>query len=147
MVPTLADRLRLWIWCLLTFVSAGSVFFYLPMSTEPAFERLSEHPEPLTLLFWSCTLASTALWATASGRVWRPVKPVMKSGVVVGWLVTGTYSFYVYHLSQTLDPGDRALEVGELAPDFSVTDPNGRSWTLSEFRGHTVLLVFYRGDW
>ncbi len=146
-MPTLADRLRLWLWCVLTFLSAGSAFLYLPMSAEAEFEQLSEHPEPLTLLFWVCTLASTALWATASGRAWRAVRPVMKTGVVAGWLMTGFYSFYVYHLSSTLDPGDRAAEVGELAPDFAVTDPRGRTWTLSEFRGRTVLLVFYRGDW
>ena len=39
------------------------------------------------------------------------------------------------------------LEVGTAAPDFSLSDQDGRNVTLSDFRGKkNVVLVFYPGD-
>ena len=38
------------------------------------------------------------------------------------------------------------LAVGTPAPDFSLPDDSGRMVTLSELRGHHVVLVFYPGD-
>jgi peroxiredoxin Q/BCP len=35
------------------------------------------------------------------------------------------------------------LEAGELAPDFTLTDQNGRPVTLSTLRGRKVILYFY----
>ena len=38
------------------------------------------------------------------------------------------------------------LPVGTPAPDFTALDDAGRSVTLSQLRGHNVVLVFYPGD-
>jgi thioredoxin-dependent peroxiredoxin len=38
------------------------------------------------------------------------------------------------------------LPVGTPAPDFSLTDDEGRTVTLSALRGKSVVLVFYPGD-
>ncbi len=38
------------------------------------------------------------------------------------------------------------IAVGEVAPDFSLTDQNGKSVTLSKI-GKPAVLVFYRGYW
>ena len=35
---------------------------------------------------------------------------------------------------------------GEKAPDFTLTDGEGNSWALSNYIGHTVVLLFYPGD-
>ena len=45
--------------------------------------------------------------------------------------------------------GKRAspVAVGELAPDFTLDDQDGRKRTLSAERGKPVVLVFYRGHW
>jgi cytochrome oxidase Cu insertion factor (SCO1/SenC/PrrC family) len=46
--------------------------------------------------------------------------------------------------------GQRAkpVAVGEQAPDFTLTDQNGRSRSLAAERGkRPVVLVFYRGYW
>lgn len=37
--------------------------------------------------------------------------------------------------------------IGELAPQFTLTDQSGRRAVLSEARGQKVVLVFYRGYW
>lgn len=40
------------------------------------------------------------------------------------------------------------VDVGEMAPDFTLEDQNGRPLTLSAERGkRPVVLVFYRGYW
>jgi peroxiredoxin Q/BCP len=39
-----------------------------------------------------------------------------------------------------------ALGVGDSAPDFTLDGTGGRAYSLSEFRGSPVVLVFYPGD-
>ena len=42
----------------------------------------------------------------------------------------------------------KPVAVGEQAPDFTLTDQNGRSQSLAAERGkRPVVLVFYRGYW
>ena len=36
--------------------------------------------------------------------------------------------------------------VGSTAPDFTLQDGDGNSWTLSDHRGKTVVLLFYPAD-
>jgi peroxiredoxin Q/BCP len=40
----------------------------------------------------------------------------------------------------------KTAKVGERAPDFTLTDGEGREWRLSDRRGRTVVLLFYPGD-
>lgn len=40
----------------------------------------------------------------------------------------------------------KAPAVGEIAPDFELPGTQNRRWTLAEFRGRPVVLVFYPGD-
>jgi cytochrome oxidase Cu insertion factor (SCO1/SenC/PrrC family) len=40
------------------------------------------------------------------------------------------------------------VKAGDTAPDFTLEDQDGRTVTLSDYRGKkTVVLVFYRGYW
>ena len=39
-----------------------------------------------------------------------------------------------------------SVGVGDAAPDFALNGTGGRSYSLSEFRGKAVVLVFYPGD-
>ena len=39
-----------------------------------------------------------------------------------------------------------AVGTGDTAPDFTLPGTGGRSYTLSEFRGQPVVIVFYPGD-
>lgn len=40
-----------------------------------------------------------------------------------------------------------ASAAGKLAPDFTLEDSQGKPFTLSQQRGHDVVLYFYRGYW
>jgi len=39
-----------------------------------------------------------------------------------------------------------ALSVGDVAPDFTLPGTGGRDYSLSDYRGAPVVLVFYPGD-
>ena len=51
-----------------------------------------------------------------------------------------------HSLSQTAQTRTEPLKAGATAPDFTLTDTNGRSVKLSAIKRPTVL-VFYRGYW
>jgi peroxiredoxin Q/BCP len=38
------------------------------------------------------------------------------------------------------------MKIGEQAPNFSLKDGDGNTWTLTDQRGKTVVLLFYPGD-
>ena len=38
------------------------------------------------------------------------------------------------------------MQIGDIAPDFTLTDANGRTVSLSDFRGRKVVLYFYPKD-
>lgn len=38
------------------------------------------------------------------------------------------------------------MKIGETAPDFTLKDYSGHDWSLGDFRGKTVVLLFYPGD-
>ena len=39
------------------------------------------------------------------------------------------------------------VQVGEKAPDFALPAASGKMVRLKDFRGHKVLIDFYRGYW
>lgn len=38
------------------------------------------------------------------------------------------------------------MKIGEKAPDFTLKDGNGDKWSLGNYKGRTVVLLFYPGD-
>lgn len=38
------------------------------------------------------------------------------------------------------------MNIGDIAPDFTLPDGNGNEWTLSDHLGKTVVMLFYPGD-
>src|SRR4026207_897460 len=38
------------------------------------------------------------------------------------------------------------MKISEDAPDFTLKDGEGSDWVLSNYKGHTIVLLFYPGD-
>ena len=38
------------------------------------------------------------------------------------------------------------MDTNSSAPDFTLKDGDGNDWTLGNYKGHTVVLLFYPGD-
>src|SRR5690242_1713279 len=38
------------------------------------------------------------------------------------------------------------MKIGETAPAFTLKDLNGDNWSLHDYKGKTVVLLFYPGD-
>jgi hypothetical protein len=59
-----------------------------------------------------------------------------------------TLGSYVNFVVARIPDEPTALRLGELPPDFTLTDAAGRAVSLADYRGKKpVLLVFYRGYW
>jgi hypothetical protein len=80
------------------------------------------------------------------------------SGPILGVLalaLAGLFSFYNFYLSRQLPASASAPRVNAPAPDFSLTDSEGRTVSLDDLlrepvagrRPSAVLLIFYRGYW
>lgn len=65
----------------------------------------------------------------------------------VSLFVFGFFLFYNFAFSAQLPESKGAPKVGDVAPDFTLPDQDGKPVKLSDFRGQPVLLVFYRGYW
>ena len=69
--------------------------------------------------------------------------------------VIGFFIFTVFVAARWLPPSKGAPQVGQQAPDFTLTDTTGKQVSLTELRTEPidgkapkgVLLVFYRGYW
>lgn len=69
--------------------------------------------------------------------------------------VIGFFIFTVFVAARWLPPSKGAPQVGQQAPDFTLTDTTGKQVSLTELRTAPidgkapkgVLLVFYRGYW
>lgn len=63
--------------------------------------------------------------------------------------VFGLFVFLAFFMSTWLPKSTGAPQVGQKAPDFTLTDTNGKQVSLSETlsKQKGVLLVFYRGYW
>jgi thioredoxin-dependent peroxiredoxin len=50
-------------------------------------------------------------------------------------------------LEERLSLVNRGLNVGKQAPDFALPGTNNTKYSLSDFAGQPVIIVFLRGTW
>lgn len=143
----------LWIGLLVTligFVSYITVFLWFPVTRDFPWANL--------LLF----LVAAVLLFIGLRRAFAGDRPHPLRSKIVGVLVTAfgaliialfLFGFFVF--ARWLPASKGAPQVGQKAPDFTVTDTSGKSVSLGELlstpiNGNApkgVLLVFYRGYW
>jgi hypothetical protein len=87
------------------------------------------------------------------GKVSGPILAALSLGIV------GMFSYIVFFQAKELPASKGAPQVGQMAPDFTLPDANGKQVTLPSLLatsvaspatgrpGQWVLLIFYRGYW
>jgi len=68
-------------------------------------------------------------------------------GASVSLLIAALLCFYVYSMSYKIPGLSETTDALEQAPDFTLSDANGRMVSLSDYRGKKVIISFYRGFW
>lgn len=143
----------LWMGLLLSviaFVSYFAVFVQIPATRNFPWANL--------LLF---ALAGVAL-IVGVRRAFAPDRPkptrakiTAAVAVLMSLIVAGFFVFMIFIMARWLPPSKGAPQVGQKAPEFSLSDTTGKPVSLTELRTAPingkapkgVLLVFYRGYW
>jgi hypothetical protein len=135
---------------LIAFVSYFFVFVRFPVTRDFPWANL--------LLFG---IAATLL-VVGVRRAFAPERSHPKRSKIVGSIlatlsvvVFGFFVFAIFILARQLPASHGAPQMGQKAPDFTLSDTNGKPVSLSELLSSTVngktpkgvLLVFYRGYW
>lgn len=140
----------LWLGFLLTIVTFFSylaVFVWYPVTRDFPWANLLLFLVAAVLLFLGLRRAF------ASDR--RGSKILAAIAATLGALVIGFFLFAFFIGGRALPASTGAPQVGQRAPDFTLTDSSGKAVSLNELlstpvNGNTpkgVLLVFYRGYW
>jgi hypothetical protein len=135
---------------LIAFVSYFFVFVWFPVTRDFPWANL--------LLFG---IAATLL-VVGVRRAFAPDRSHPKRSKIVGSIlatlsvvVFGFFVFATFIMARQLPASHGAPQMGQKAPDFTLSDTNGKPFSLSELVSSTVngktpkgvLLVFYRGYW
>jgi hypothetical protein len=135
---------------LIAFLSYFLVFVWFPVTRDFPWANL--------LLFG---IAATFLFVGVR-RAFAPDRPRPKRSKIVGSVlatlsvaILGFFILTTFIMARRLPVSHGAPQVGQQAPDFNLSDTNGKPVTLSELRASPinaktpkgVLLIFYRGYW
>ena len=97
-------------------------------------------------------LIGVALTVLGVRRAFSPLRA--RRGKILGALalafsvfVAGIFLLYVFRLSYMLPDSAGVRQKLTAAPQFALTDQDGRQVRLADHRGRKVVLVFYRGHW
>jgi hypothetical protein len=139
---------------LFAFISYFSVFVRFPVTRDFPWVNL--------LLFAAAAALLVVGVRRAFARDRSHPKRSKITGAVVATLSVAIFGFFIFAtfiMARQLPASHGAPQVGQKAPDFSLTDINGKPVSLSEMMASPVngkagspnprgvLLVFYRGYW
>jgi len=77
------------------------------------------------------------------GKIFGPILATL------GILIFGLFSYVVFYQLRQVPPSTGAPRVGQKAPEFTLSDQDGKDVSLSDLIGRSkaVALIFYRGFW
>lgn len=143
----------LWVGFVLTlaaFMTYVSVFVWFPITRDFPWANL------LMFLIAVVLLVMGVRRGFAADRP-HPVRSKIITSIIatLSVAVIGFFIFTVFVAARWLPPSKGAPQVGQQAPDFTLTDTTGKQVSLTELRTAPidgkapkgVLLVFYRGYW
>lgn len=143
----------LWVGFVLTlaaFMTYVSVFVWFPITRDFPWANL------LMFLIAVVLLVMGVRRGFAADRP-HPARSKIITSIIatLSVAVIGFFIFTVFVAARWLPPSKGAPQVGQQAPDFTLTDTTGKQVSLTELRTAPidgkapkgVLLVFYRGYW
>lgn len=134
-------------WCVATGVAALGFMVYLPLGALPSLAGFTEEPWALTIGMAVCGVLSVhGAWHRRLA-VTRIIRRTLFFGAFLAFMGNVNYAHYVYFYSHSVPDAEGAPQVGQPAPEFTIPDPSGGTWSLSAFQGTPFLLVFYRAHW
>ena len=77
------------------------------------------------------------------GKIFGPVLGIL------GIFMFGFFSYVFFYVLQEVPPSTGAPRVGQKAPEFTLSDHDGKDVSLRDLlsRSKAVALIFYRGFW
>jgi hypothetical protein len=68
---------------------------------------------------------------------------------ILGILMFGFFSYVFFYVLREVPPSTGAPRVGQKAPEFTLSDQDGKNVSLRDVAGRSkaVALIFYRGFW
>lgn len=143
----------LWLGLLLSFVGSLTFFFifvWIPSTRDFPWANL------LIFLIAAVFLVMGVRRGFASGRP-HPTRSKIITSIVtmLSIAIIGLFIFSFFVVGRWLPASKGAPQVGQRAPDFTLSDSTGKQVSLAELRtspidGNApkgVLLIFYRGYW
>lgn len=146
---------QIWAGFLLTFLASLAypfIFVNYPITRDFPWATLVLYAVAVVLLW-------IGLKRAFAGNTKRPLlSRILASGVAgLSVIIIGVFLFSILIFARWLPPSTGAPQVGQKAPDFTLSDVSGKQVSLSELLSQPiagqsnppkgVLLIFYRGYW
>ena len=142
---------QIWAGFVVSFIAAisyGFLFVRWPLTREFPWANLVLFAIAFVLLF------------AGVRRAFKPGKSIVAKifsclAAAFGVLMLAAFLFLIFVMGSWLPKSAGAPQVGQKAPDFTLTDSNNRAMTLEQILSEPfnnkppkgVLLIFYRGYW
>ena len=152
---------QIWAGFLLSFIaSLAYPFFFVnyPITRDFPWATVLLFVIALVLLWFGLKRAFAAPKSTGETTKRFSLSKILAAGLAgLSVIIIGLFLFSILIAARWLPPSTAAPQVGQKAPDFTLTDANGKPVSLAELisspvPGQTnapkgVLLIFYRGYW
>lgn len=106
---------------------------------------LRDNPWPMEVIAVLATAA--AIYFAVHAYRQKRLRIVATLSATVATLGTLLFFQVVHVVSYQLPGAPKEIAMGSVAPDFELSDSQGKSFSLASKRGQPVLLVFHRGVW
>jgi hypothetical protein len=116
-------------------------YFVVVLRFGPFLPTVRNDPVPN----WLVITAGLALSVLAIFRGHGQGRVVPALLLAVNFLLTTAFGAFLYVMLRV--PATSGPAIGSTAADFALADQHGQTRRLADFRGHPLLLVFYRGHW
>ncbi|MCP4654516.1 MAG: redoxin domain-containing protein [bacterium] len=133
----------IWLGVLITLFGAFSYFG--PLSRFPVLRDFPWINLPLVLV--GLLFSSWGLWRAVKPSAIYRGKILGSLGFALSLLLTVVFHWYIFDYSYDVPAPNDAVPIRSAAPDFALTDHDGKSVRLGDYRGKKVVLTFYRGHW